>query len=73
MGILLKNHFETLLSLIIRKPVPNELIEKTQHESTIRAIKWVGNFFIILGIGIALMGIASMGMTSRIPTHNFNF
>jgi len=59
-GLLVKNHFETVLNLIIRKPVPESLIEKEKLEMVNTIIKWVGIFIIVIGIGMALSAFTTL-------------
>ena len=72
-GILIKNHLETLLSLLIRKPVPDNLIEKNNLETLNNVTKWIGIFIIVIGIGVALSAFATLIMGFRMPTNSFNF
>jgi hypothetical protein len=72
-GILVKDHFETLLSLLIRKPVPDNLIENNHLEAFKSVTKWIGIFIILVGIGLALSAFTTLIMGFRMPTHSFNF
>jgi flagellar biosynthesis protein FlhB len=72
-GILIKNHLETLLSLIVRKPLPDHLIEENKLETFNQVTKWIGLFIIIIGIGFALSALATLIMGFNMPTSNFNF
>ncbi|GEM_PF-3576342 len=72
-GILIKNHFETLLSLLIRKPVQDNLIEKNNLDAFNNITKWIGIFIIVIGIGMALSAFAPLIMGFRMPTNSFNF
>lgn len=72
-GTLISKHFETLLSLIIRKPVPEDLIKPEKLIEANKVVNWIGIFILLIGIGLAIVGfvtfIASLGM----PSTNFNF
>ena len=72
-GILVKNHFETLLSLLIRKPVPDNLIESNSLKAFNTVTKWIGIFIIVIGIGIALSALSTLTMGFRMPMNNFKF
>lgn len=73
MGILIKNHLETVLSLVLRKSVPNNLIEKNNLETVNNITNWIGIFIIVIGVGIALSAFATLVMGFRMPTNSFNF
>ena len=72
-GILVKNHFDTILSLIIRKPVPDNLIENSKLNSANNIIKWIGIFIIAIGIGVAVSALLTLIVSSRMPMSSFNF
>ena len=65
-GLLIKDHFDTILSLIIRKPVPEDLIDQYHDEKVRNIIKWIGIFIIIIGAGIAVTSFSTMVMGSGI-------
>ncbi|MCU4164433.1 hypothetical protein [Carboxylicivirga caseinilyticus] len=73
LGILLKNHFETVLSTLIRKPIPEDLIERYSYEKMKEVIRWIGIFVMILGIGMAVIGLSTLIMGFQMPMNNFNF
>ena len=58
-GILVSKHMDTLLSLIIRRPLPEGLIKPEKLNSAKKVIKWIGIFTIIFGFGVALSGLAT--------------
>ncbi len=72
-GFLIKNHFNTLLSLIIRKPIPEDLIDANTLKNFNIIIKWIGIFIIIIGIAMALPAFATLKMGLSMPTLNINF
>ena len=72
-GTLVKNHFETFIAFIIRKPVADGLIDKNRYDALINVIKWIGIFIIIIGIGIAVLGLVTFIIGFRMPTNSFNF
>lgn len=61
-GILIKNHLESTLTLLTRKPMPDGIIEKNNFEKLTKVTKWIGIFIIIVGIGLALSAIATFIM-----------
>ena len=73
LGVLLKNHFEALLATLIRKPIPEDLIEKYSYDKMREVIKWIGIFVIILGVGMAIIGLSTLVMGFQMPMNNFNF
>lgn len=58
-GILLKDHFETVLSIIFRKPIPEGLISPKNYQRTSNLIKTIGTILIIIGSIIILKAFAS--------------
>ncbi len=73
LGILIKDHFETLISMIIRKPMPDNLIDEQRYNSIHVVIKWIGIMIIILGVGQAFMSLMTLFMGFNMPMNNFNF
>ncbi len=73
LGILIKDHIETLISMIIRKPIPDGLIDEQKYNSIHSVIKWIGIMIIILGVGQALMSLMTLFMGFNMPMNNFNF
>ncbi|MFB6319989.1 hypothetical protein [Saccharicrinis sp. FJH54] len=65
-GLLIKDHFETILSFIIRKPIPEGLIDQYQYEKARNIIKWIGIFIIIIGAAIAVTAFSTMVMGAGI-------
>jgi hypothetical protein len=72
-GILVMNHIETLLSLITRKPVPDNLIEKNNLTTFYIVTRWIGIFIIAIGVGIGITALVTLIMGFRMQTHTFNF
>lgn len=72
-GILIKNHLESVLSIVLRKPVPDNLIEKNNLETVNNITKWIGIFIIVIGIGAALSAFSTLIMGFRMPSNSFNF
>lgn len=70
-GILLRSHFETVLNLIIRKPVPEGLIEAEKYEMTKRNIRVIGSLLIAIGIGLIIMAFTVWYMSFQVPSNNF--
>jgi hypothetical protein len=68
-GLLVGFHLETVLSLIIRKPIPENLISAERLNSVSEVIKWIGIFIIITGVVIAISSlvtlVVSLGMTYK--------
>jgi hypothetical protein len=72
-GILVKTHFESFLSLIIGKPVPKNLIDKNNIEMVNNVTKWIGIFIIAIGVGVALSAFGALMMKCLMPSNNLNF
>lgn len=72
-GILIKSHFDTVLSLIIRKPIPEGLIQDDTLAMTKKVIEWIGIILMVIGVCIAITALGSMISSFRIPMNNFNF
>ena len=72
-GILVKDHMDTVFSLIIRKPIPEGLISSDKLESLNKINKWMGIFIIIIGAGVALAALATITFGIGVSSHNFNF
>ena len=41
LGILLRNHFETVLALIVREPLPEELIDSYDKSKVVAIIQFI--------------------------------
>jgi hypothetical protein len=50
-GVLIGNHLETILSLILRKPLPEGLITPDDIKKTKRVFKIIGLLIVLIGIG----------------------
>ncbi len=72
-GILLRKHFDTILSLIIRKPIPEGLIDKNKHESVLKIMEWIGLFVIIIGVLTVFFAFATLFTGNSMTNGNFNF
>jgi hypothetical protein len=72
-GTLISKHFDTALSLIVRKPVPEDLIKPERLEVANQVIRWIGIFIIIIGIGLAVSGFVTFIVSFRMPSGNFKF
>lgn len=72
-GILIKDHMDTVLSLIIRKPIPEDLIDSNKLEIVNKVNKWMGIFIIIIGAGVAIVALSTIIFGIGVSTHNFNF
>ena len=71
-GILFRKHIITILSLIIRRPIPDGLINAEELENTIKVVKWIGLFLILIGAGIALIGIITLTLSNTVPNVRFH-
>ncbi|MCW3806877.1 hypothetical protein [Plebeiibacterium marinum] len=73
LGILIKDYIETFISMIIRKPIPDNLIDEQRYNSIHRVIKWIGIMIILCGVGMALLSLSTLIMGFNMPMNNFNF
>jgi hypothetical protein len=60
LGILLRNHFETIISLIVRKPFPDDLIIPDDYAKTKTTIRWIGSLVILLGIAKMIISLSTL-------------
>ncbi len=72
-GTLIKSHIGPLMAFIMRKPIPEDLIDKHKYEAFMNIVKWIGILLIIIGIGVAVIGFVTFVVSFRIPTNSFNF
>jgi hypothetical protein len=57
-GILLRNHLETILTMITRKPIPDDQTIPEDYQKTKQIIDIIGSLMILIGIGTILMGLS---------------
>ena len=74
-GLLVKNHLETVLSMILRKPNPENLINPEDFQKAKSVINVIGILLILIGIGTIVIGLSSMiaGFSMSSPNFNFKF
>jgi hypothetical protein len=72
-GTLIKSHIETLMAFIVRKPIPEDLIDQHRYREFMNILKWIGILLIIIGIIVAVIGFVTFGVSFRMPTNSFNF
>ncbi|MFY0630135.1 MAG: hypothetical protein JXR05_07115 [Flavobacteriaceae bacterium] len=72
-GVLIKNHFETFWSLIIRRPVPENLINEDKLQVTNKLIHAIGVLFITIGVVLILVAIVTMSTSLSIANASNNF
>ncbi len=75
-GLLLLNHLETVLSMIFRKPIPDNLISPQNLNNAKNVINVIGVLSILIGIATIILGLNTMvtgfNMSNQ-PNFNFNF
>jgi len=71
-GVLIRNHFDTILSMIIRKPLPDGLIPSMNNEKIQKVIKLIGLLIIAIGISTIILGLSTM-IAGHNMSNNFNF
>ena len=72
-GLLVRNHFETILSMILRKPVPENMIDPEDSQRTKKVIDVIGLLLILIGIGTMIIGLTTMITGLGNLGANFNF
>ena len=73
LGVLIRSHLDTVLSLIIRKPIPEDLISAERLSAASQVIRWIGFFIIALGIALAIVSLATLMVGLSMPTNTYNF
>ena len=72
-GTLINKHFETVLSMITRKPLPENLIHPEKLDLARQSIKWVGLFIVLIGVGLLISGLVTLIASFSVPSSNLNF
>jgi hypothetical protein len=73
LGVLIRSHLDTVLSLIIRKPIPEDLISAERLSAASQVIRWIGFFIIALGIGLSIVSFSTMVVGMGMPSNVVNF
>jgi hypothetical protein len=69
-GLLVRNHFETVISMLFRKPIPDGLANSDDYLKAKAIINILGLLFIIIGVIIMIVGLFSL---VGFPRSNINF
>lgn len=72
-GLLLRNHMETIFSLISRKPHPDGLVKPEDYKATKRLFNVIGLLCVFIGIGVIIMGITTLIAGFNVPEVSFPF
>jgi len=59
-GEIIRSHFETVISMIIRRPIPENLISPENYNRAKMIISIIGILIIISGIFVILLGLFSL-------------
>jgi hypothetical protein len=59
--------------MILRKPIPDNLINPEDFQKTKSVINVIGILLILIGIGTMIIGLSSMIAGFSMPSPNFNF
>jgi hypothetical protein len=59
-GVLLRNHMETIFSLVSRKPHPEGLVKPEDYKSTKGVFNFIGLMCALIGIGVIVLGITRL-------------
>jgi len=60
------------MSFIIRKPIPDDLINNVKLKQAKFVIDWIGIFIILLGIGVILTGLFTLIFSFNVSSPSFN-
>ncbi len=72
-GNLLRNHFRTVVSMLIRRDIPENLIEPYKYDTAINAIRVIGLFVMLIGVGMIIVAFSTSIASFTMPSGNFNF
>jgi hypothetical protein len=72
-GNLLRNHFRTVVSMLVRREIPETLIEPYNYDRAINAIRVIGLFVMLIGVGLIVVSFATFIASLTMPSGNFNF
>ena len=73
LGILLRDHFDSFITLVTRRNVPEDQSYTDFSGQAMRIIKLVGLLFMLLGIAVIVMGLVTVIMGSRFGFTNADF
>ncbi|MCT4588117.1 MAG: hypothetical protein N4A71_09875 [Carboxylicivirga sp.] len=71
LGVLIRNHFDAILSMLLRKPIPENLIAETDKEKIDKVIRIIGLLIIGIGVGTVIIALSTLFAGSRM-TNNFH-
>ncbi|MCX6225193.1 MAG: hypothetical protein NTV01_10690 [Bacteroidia bacterium] len=72
LGILLLNYVESLVTLFTRRAVPEDLPDARSGNQAMPTIRFIGILFILLGIGIIILGSITMVAGISLGSQNLN-
>ncbi len=72
-GLLIRNHLDSFLSLILRKSIPDNLISREESDRTRKIYDIIGLLLVGIGVCVILIGFITWIMSFRIPSGNINF
>jgi hypothetical protein len=70
-GLLLRNHMETIFSLVSRKPHPEGLVDPKDFKSTKGLFNFIGLMCVFIGIGVIILGVTRMIAGFGMPGGHF--
>ena len=70
-GVLLRYHFVTFVSLIRRKELPDNLIWSGDYKRAMAVIRTIGLLITLTGVAIILLGLASLIVALSMPGGEF--
>lgn len=69
-GLLLKKHFDIILTFFIRASVSRKEMTDDNLISAGKVIQWIGLFIIVIGVCTAITAFVTMFESLRLPLNN---
>jgi hypothetical protein len=73
LGLLLRDHFDSFITLVTRRNVPEDQSYTDFSGQAMKIIKLVGLLFVLLGIAIMVMGVVTVIVGSGFGLTNAGF
>ncbi len=70
-GTLIRNHIETVFTMISRKSLANGLIEPTKYELTKKGFRIIGGITMAIGIILMVLAFVTLYLSFNLPSGNF--
>ena len=73
LGILLRNHFEAIFTLIFCRQLPENLVDQDEKSKALSIVSIIGLLLILIGCAIILAGLFTWIASFTVQNNNFNF